>query len=129
MGTSALATTCKTTNNLKPDQLLRVGHAGKDVTGVDELVAPTAEDEGAEGEDDQQREDDGLVEVQPEEESADLKIAPAPVRPPAAVVEEHRITHYPYRSWCDECREGRGLGEQRGRHVGRPHDMPLIGIA
>ncbi len=63
-----------------------------------------------------------------QEETADLKVAPAPVRPPPAVVEEHRVTHIPYRNWCDECARGRGLGEQRGRHVGRAHEIPRVGI-
>ena len=34
----------------------------------------------------------------------------------------------PYRSWCDACARGRGLGEQRGRHAGRPHDIPRVGV-
>ena len=71
---------------------------------------------------------DDHVEIQPEQEAADLKVASAPTKPSLAEIEEHRVTHYPYRSWCDECREGRGLGEQRGRHAGRPHDIPRVGI-
>ena len=43
-----------------------------------------------------------------------LRIAPSPQRPSAADVEEHRVTHIPYRSWCRECVEGKALGEQRG---------------
>ena len=57
------------------------------------------------------------IEVQVEE-VADLKVAPAPVRPPAAQVEDHDIAHLPYRNWCDPCVEGRALGEQRRRHAG-----------
>ncbi len=66
--------------------------------------------------------------IEAQEETADLKVAPAPVRPPPAVVEEHRVTHIPYRSWCDECARGRCLGEQRGRHVGRAHEIPRVGM-
>ena len=43
-----------------------------------------------------------------------LKIAPSPQKPSATDVEEHRVTHIPYRSWCRECVEGKALGEQRG---------------
>ncbi len=50
-----------------------------------------------------------------------------PVRPPGAVVEEHRLCHWPYRSWCDECVRGRGLGDQH-RINPRPHDIPIIGV-
>ena len=48
------------------------------------------------------------------EEVEPLRIAPSPTRPSATDVEEHRVTHNPYRSWCRECVEGRALGEQRG---------------
>ncbi len=70
--------------------------------------------------------DDGEIRVQ--EEAADLKTAPAPIMPPPAIVEEHRVTYIPYRSWCDECARGRGLGEQRGRHTGRAHEIPRVGV-
>ena len=66
--------------------------------------------------------------IEDQQEVEPLRSASAPTRPSAAEVEEHRITHTPYRSWCDECRRGRGLGEQRGRHKGRDHDIPRIGI-
>ena len=56
-----------------------------------------------------------------------MKAAPAPIKPCAADVEEHNITHTPYRSWCDSCVEGRGLGEQRWRHVGGAHEIPRVG--
>ena len=46
----------------------------------------------------------------------------------AADVEEHRISHVPYRPSCTECNMGRGLGEQRGSHVGRAHEIPIVGI-
>ena len=66
--------------------------------------------------------------LEAEQETEPLQSASAPDRPPAAQVEEHRITHTPYRVWCDECRRGRGLGEQRGRHKGRHHVIPRVGV-
>ncbi len=48
------------------------------------------------------------------EEVEPLKIAPSPQKPSAADVEEHRVTHIAFRSWCRGCVEGRALGEQRG---------------
>ncbi len=58
-----------------------------------------------------------------------LKHGSSPVLPSAAEVEEHRTSgHVQYRSWCRECAMGRGLGEQRGRHDGRPHSIPVIGV-
>ncbi len=61
-------------------------------------------------------------------EVSKIPIAPSPKMPSAAEVEDHRINHFPYRCWCRECVMGRGLGEQRGRHEGRQHDIPRIGI-
>ena len=39
------------------------------------------------------------------------KVAPSPQEHTPADVEEHRVTHIPYRSWCRECVEGKALGE------------------
>ena len=38
------------------------------------------------------------------------------------------MTHIPFRSWCPHCVQGRGLGEKRGRRVGRQHEIPRVGI-
>ena len=56
-----------------------------------------------------------IDEDQQETEIEPLKVAPSPVLPSASEVEEHRVTHAQYRSWCRECVEGKALGEQRGR--------------
>ncbi len=68
-------------------------------------------------------------ECRPCEDIEPLKHGSSPIMPSAAEVEEHRTAgHVQYRSWCSECVRGRGLGEQRGRHAGRPHSIPVIGI-
>ena len=61
-------------------------------------------------------------------EAEPLTTAPSPTMPSAAEVEEHRITHIPYRSWCRECVMGRGLGEKRGRDYQREHKMAIVGV-
>ena len=48
------------------------------------------------------------VEIQAEEETEARKITTTPSMPSAKEVEEHRLDHMPYRSWCDQCVEGRG---------------------
>ena len=55
---------------------------------------------------------------QDEQEVEPVAVAPNPMLPSASQVEEHRVTHYPYRSWCRECVEGKALGEKRGRRPG-----------
>ena len=71
---------------------------------------------------------DERIDGQQEEDVEPLRKATSPTMPSAADVEEHRLTHVPYRSWCKECNMGRGLGEQRGSHAGRAHEIPIVGI-
>ena len=49
------------------------------------------------------------------EELSNVKFPNIPVKPDDAEIEKHRKTHWPYRSWCECCNAGRGLGEQRVR--------------
>ena len=46
-----------------------------------------------------------------EEDSAELKHAKDIVSPSRDAVEQHRVTHLPYRSWCKQCVMGRGIGK------------------
>ena len=83
-------------------------------------MAPTVEDgDGAEEE----------IEIQEESQEVEpLAIAPSPLKPCPGDVELHRLTHLPFRDWCPECLMGRGLGEARGRHAGRQHGVPIVGV-
>ena len=62
------------------------------------------------------------------EEVRRLAIAPDVSKPSDVEVEEHRVTHMPYRKWCQECVMGRGIGERRGRHADRAHQVPRVGV-
>ena len=94
-----------------------------------ELIAPADEEAVDRETDPQASQDSELIEISDENEEAEpLRIAPSPKQPSAAEVELHRITHWPYRSWCEECVKGRGLGEQRGTHAGRAHEVPIVGL-
>ena len=48
--------------------------------------------------------------------------------PPAADVEEHRLTHWFFRSWCGFCNLGRGTGEQHRRDPGTQRSIAIAGI-
>ena len=87
-------------------------------------MAPAEEEEVARG---PGPSEDEVIEIQ-DDDVEPMKIAPSPVQPSQAERAEHKLTHVPYRSWCSECVEGRGLGEQRGGHAGRAHEIPLVGL-
>ena len=36
-----------------------------------------------------------------------IATAPSPTAPSPAEIEEHRLTHIPFRNWCRECMMGR----------------------
>ena len=40
------------------------------------------------------------------------RILPDPGQPTQKQLEDHRVDHLPYRSWCPECVAGRATGEQ-----------------
>ena len=40
------------------------------------------------------------------------RILPDPGQPTQQQLDDHRIDHLPYRSWCPECVAGRATGEQ-----------------
>jgi len=60
------------------------------------------------------------------EEAEPVKRATDPGAPTTAQVEEHRMTHIPFRSWCKWCVLGRGRGIQH-RKAGAS-DVPIIGV-
>ena len=70
--------------------------------GSSRILAP-AEDELEEGE--------VQVEEESEEDPADLKHAKDIASPSRDAVEQPRVTHSPYRSWCKQCVMGRGVGK------------------
>ena len=77
------------------------------------LIAPI-EDHGQEGE------------VTIEEDCEPIKQLPDPGNPTDAEIESHRCDHRPFRSWCEWCIKGRGVGIQH-RH-GSESSVPRVGI-
>ena len=43
-------------------------------------------------------------------------------------IDEHQITHIPYRSWCKHCISGRGQSAQHRQLQCRDHEIPTISI-
>ena len=47
-----------------------------------------------------------------EQEAEPMKKRPNPMLPSSEEIDDHRVAgHYPYRSWCRECVEGRAVGQ------------------
>ena len=66
------------------------------------------------------------VEIEDEQEVDPAKIAHNPRQPTELELEEHRVDHTPYRSWCKWCVMARGRGEP---HCSAPGSRaPRIGI-
>ena len=65
-------------------------------------------------------------ELTAEEETAPKKTLPTPTLPTAVEVEEHSIDHFPYRSWCDECVEGRGRELPHSSHANGERDIAVV---
>ncbi len=60
-----------------------------------------------------------IPDAEVEEDVEQFKVAPSPLLFSPSEVEDHRITHYPYRSWCKFCAMCKALGEKRPGNAGR----------
>ena len=79
-------------------------------------MSPAVDDDGNEKE----------VEIEEELETEPLRNAPDPGKPSSKQMDEHRLTHVPYRMLCKWCNLGRGRGLQHRRSAGS--DIPVVGI-
>ena len=65
---------------------------------------------------------------EPGEDVVDLKHAASPEQPNAEKVERHRVDgHLPYRSWCNQCILGRGVGTPHAT-TGSESLVPIVGM-
>ena len=61
------------------------------------------------------------------EDAQPQQVMPTPDLPSRAVIDEHRIDHWPPRSWCGECKEGQGREHRHGR-VSDQHRVAIVSI-
>ena len=61
-----------------------------------------------------------------EEETGErhVKKMQSPLLPTPAEIEEHNLTHFPYRSWCRHCVRGRGKEASHVKSENEPGDVP-----
>ena len=62
-----------------------------------------------------------------EETSPPRKVLRDPGEPTKAEWDEHRVDHYPYRSWCPFCVKGRATGIQH-RGIKEESKIPVLGF-
>ena len=68
-----------------------------------------------------------IIDEEDPEDTAPMRTMTSPKQPTEDEVEQHRIDHQPFRSWCKWCVMGRGLGQP---HTGssRQSSIPIVGI-
>ena len=61
-----------------------------------------------------------------EEETGErhVKKMQSPLLPSTAEIDEHNLTHFPYRSWCRHCVRGRGKEASHIKSRNEPGDVP-----
>ena len=59
-----------------------------------------------------------------ESEASQVKQAVKPCRPSQQEVDEHMVTHLPFRSWCPHCVSGKSRGKQHARADASVKSMP-----
>ena len=75
----------------------------------------------------EERPSEAVFDVEDVEDVQPQQVLNTPELPPHAVVETHRIDHWPPRSWCKECNEGHG--RERGHfRVDESHRVAIISM-
>ena len=62
------------------------------------------------------------------DEDGDARAMPAPVRPTPAMIEQHNVSHLPFRNWCPFCVRGRGKSCSHPRQAHDDEQLPTIAI-
>ena len=63
------------------------------------------------------------------EEAQEIKMKVVGKAPSLRELEEHMLTHIPYRSWCRHCISGRGQSDHHRKQLaGREQEVPTISI-
>ncbi len=63
-----------------------------------------------------------------EEEGMDPIVKKMEARPNQEEVNQHMLTHIPYRSWCDHCVRGRAVNDHHKRSSDQEASIPVISI-
>ena len=63
------------------------------------------------------------------EEAKEAKVGNEKYAPTQEEINRHMATHLPYRSWCEHCVKGKGLGMPHKRNRGyRENGEPVVSV-
>ena len=62
------------------------------------------------------------------DESTVSKAMSGPVKPTAKMVEDHNVSHLPFRNWCSACVRGRGRSQQHRLQDHSGENVPVVSI-
>ena len=71
--------------------------------------------------------EEGGTESEPEE-ARRVKTAKAPAKPSKEEVDEHMVTHLPFRSWCPHCVRGKSKGKPHGKATQGNREIPTVAL-
>ena len=83
------------------------------------------------GDDDETKADDD--EIVSQEHAAEDGVEPAHILPSLILpsqseIEQHRVDHIPFRSWCKECLDGFGRGDPHHKCNGADRGVPVVSL-
>ena len=99
LNSNAAEAKCENSESLRP--------TGQGESGTEEVQEESAGDQQMAGEPEEVSEDDHNA-----DEAMKAKPLRSPMNPTKAEIEEHEITHLPYRSWCSHCVRGKAVDDQ-----------------
>ena len=62
-----------------------------------------------------------------ESEAVKARCVKAPIRPSEAEVEEHMVTHLPFRAWCKHCVRGKSKAKKHSA-AQKDHVVPTLAV-
>ena len=85
------------------------------------------------GTEDREHRDEGFAHDEPdgqaEQEAVPARAVRVPTKPSKQEVDEHMLTHLPYRSWCPHCVRGKSKGRRHVTTVGKtPKEIPTVAV-
>ena len=97
---------CNTPNSVRPR-----GNQHNATVSEEPMPSVDANESGVEESESQEKEAEMQEECNEGEGGNTAKIVRSPGTPSKIEREQHNMTHWPYRSWCEHCNKGRGVGQ------------------